>query len=186
MGRTWLSFLIVLIGSSASNLRAQQRAADLTMLEEWMDVDVIPIDVLDAHIHLKGDWMIGYRTMYVRMGESRSTEADFMIPPTGMMMDMHMLDVMIGLTDRLTLIAMMPFSRMSMGRRTSMGVPFSTAAHGPEDVELTAHYGLYYPESRLSPGPIRALAPHWSDRRLGRHAGRAGSDVAVSDAARRR
>lgn len=141
--RSWLLILMILIGSTDTDLRAQ----DLThlSLEELMDVDLIPIDVLGTHIHLKGEWMVGYRGMYVEMQESgHGHDEDFTVTPSAMSMQMHMFDVMYGLTDRLTLMAMVPFSRMAMASRTRTGTSFTTSTQGVGDVELAAHYALYY------------------------------------------
>ena len=76
--------------------------ADLT-LEELMELDVLFVNVLGTHTHLAGEWMIGYRFMFMRMqgnrdGTTRQTAGEvlqnFPVTPTEMNMAMHMFEVM--------------------------------------------------------------------------------------------
>ena len=78
-------------------------------LEELMSSDVQEISVLGTHTHLVGEWMIGYKFMPMMMSGTRqgttrlSTEdvlQQFMVAPTSMQMEMHMLEVMRALNDK--------------------------------------------------------------------------------------
>ena len=118
-------------------------------LDELMRTDVQEISVLGTHTHLVGEWMIGYRFMPMQMagirdGTTRRSVEEvlqgFMVAPTSMQMDMHMLDVMYAPRDDLTLMGMVPYLELSMDHRTRMGTTFSTRTAGVGDVGLTALY----------------------------------------------
>lgn len=108
-----------------------------------------PIGIMGGHIHEKGDWMVSYRYGNMKMDGNRngtsdvSTSdvlADFMVSPLEMTMEMHMLGVMYGLTDRLTIMAMAPYIDLSMDHVTAMGMNFTTEAKGIGDVKLSGNY----------------------------------------------
>ncbi len=102
-----LLVVIISFGWANAPLPAQQteekpdELADLT-LEELMKLDILPINVLGTHTHLAGEWMIGYKFMFMRMdgnrdGTDRKTVSDvlqdFPVAPTEMTMAMHMVEV---------------------------------------------------------------------------------------------
>ncbi len=83
---------------------AQETRQDLTelTLEELMELDVLFVNVLGTHTHLAGEWMIGYRFMFMRMDGNRDgtnkLDTDevlqsFPVTPENMNMAMHMLEV---------------------------------------------------------------------------------------------
>ena len=118
-------------------------------LEELMRTDIQEINVLGTYAHLASEWMMGYKFMPMQMaglrdGTTRRTVEEvlrqFMVAPTGMQMDMHMLDVMYAPWDDLTLMGMVPYLELSMDHRTRMGTTFSTRTAGIGDVSLTALY----------------------------------------------
>lgn len=113
------------------------------------------------HIHPAGMWMIDYKFMRkVQHGLRNGTENidqnsvspvgtvpfGYMMTPTNMYMDMQMLMVMYGLTDKLTLMAMGNYQAMTMDMLMNMGMgnkndpPMRTNNLG--DTELTASYGI--------------------------------------------
>ncbi len=147
--RACLVIGVVLTGSLASAAQAQDQPSDLTEmdLEELMQLDIIPIDVMGSHIHLAGDWMVGYR--YMNMGERHSQAGSsidfdgFRVQPTSMRMQMHMVEVMYGVTNDLTLMVMLPYKRLSMDHETLRGDHFTTASQGIGDLMVGAHYALY-------------------------------------------
>ena len=118
-------------------------------LEELMETEVKQISVLGTHTHLSNEWMIGYQFMPmlmsgIRDGTTRRSPADvlqdFMVTPTRMRMEMHMVNVMYAPSDRLTLMTMVPFTKVEMDHRTRMGMTFTTAAAGLGDLNFS---GLY-------------------------------------------
>jgi len=94
--------------------------------------------------------MFGYQYMHMHMsglyqGDREISPADafaqgFMTVHTEMEMDMHMLEVMHAPTDRLTLMAMLPYKEMSMKHLMNTGMSFSQTADGIGDLEVI---GLY-------------------------------------------
>ena len=145
------ALLMVFVATTA---HAQSASNDLTDLdiEQLMEVQIIPIDVLGRHIHPKGEWMVTYQFMGMAMDGNRiGTEevtvdevlADYMVSPTTMSMDMHMTEVMYGLTDRLTLMAMMSYVQLEMDHVTRMGMRFATQSEGLSDIQLMAHWAFY-------------------------------------------
>lgn len=148
---------VLLTGSLASAAQAQDPPPDLTELdlEELMQLDIIPIDVMGSHIHLAGDWMVGYRYMNMTMGEGRSHGGSatdfggFMVQPTSMRMQMHMVEAMYGVTNDFTLMVMLPYKRLSMDHVTLRGEHFTTASQGIGDLMVGAHYALYRTDNRF-------------------------------------
>ncbi len=111
-----------------------------------------PIGVMGAHTHHPGGWMISYRYMFMDMAgnrdgrdnlHSREVLADYMVSPTEMTMEMHMLGLMFAPTQNLTLMAMVPYIRMEMDHITRMGVRFTTKSDGAGDFKTTALYHLF-------------------------------------------
>lgn len=141
-GGRLLSVLLLLMAGSTV---AQELPDDLTQLdlEQLLELELIPIDVLGSHIHLKGQWMVGYRFMHMTMEGGHAREANYPVLPEHMRMSMHMVEVMYGLTNRLTLMAMLGYRQATMESRTAQGVHFETTASGLNDLHLAVHYALH-------------------------------------------
>jgi hypothetical protein len=110
-----------------------------------------PIGVMGDHLMRKGETMLSYRYMNMDM-EGNRTGTDrvdvpltgYMVSPTSMTMDMHMLGAMYAPSDKLTLAFMLPFTSISMDHIRNMdGLAFTTESSGIGDVKLAALYGLY-------------------------------------------
>ncbi|MCG8590471.1 MAG: transporter [Proteobacteria bacterium] len=121
--------------------------------------DHAPIGVMGDHLHEKGEVMLSYRYMRMRMDGNRDGTNDltiaeildpagenFPVTPTDMDMQMHMLGIMYAPTDRLTLMGMIPYIKFEMDHETRMGTRFTTESEGVGDVKLTALYGLFRDE----------------------------------------
>ena len=153
----WLLAVLISFGWAHTSLLAQETEEPPTgltdlSLEELMATDVVPINVLGTHTHLAGEWMIGYKFMFMRMdgnrdGPDRRTASevlqDFPVTPTDMNMAMHMIEVMYAPSNDLTLMAMFPFLQLSMDHLTRTGVQFTTESQGIGDVSLSALYTVY-------------------------------------------
>ncbi len=105
-----------------------------------------PITVMGEHIHGKGEWMLSYRYMNMRMSGSRmghddinTTDVltDFPVAPTDMTMNMHMLGLMIAPSDKFTLMAMLPIVRKDMNHVTRGGLSFRTHSEGIGDLKVS-------------------------------------------------
>ena len=113
------------------------------------------------HTHPEGMWMVNYKFMHTfKHGLASGTDNidtnsvspvghkpfGYMMTPTNMTMDMQMLMVMYGLTDRITLMAMGSYQAMKMDMLMNMGMgnrddtPMHT--NGIGDTELRGIYGI--------------------------------------------
>ncbi len=111
-----------------------------------------PIGVMGEHPHSKGEWMTSYSYNTMQMKGNRNDNSrvnvsqvlnDFMVSPTKMTMQMHMFGLMYGVSDRLTLMGMLPYNSISMDHVNRMGVAFTTKSEGIGDAKLTGLYTLY-------------------------------------------
>ncbi|MGH1365443.1 MAG: transporter [Calditrichia bacterium] len=109
-----------------------------------------PIGVMAAHTHHAGAVMLSYRYMYMGMtgslDGSESLEdasivdpngSNFIVTPTKMPMQMHMLGAMYAPIENLTLILMLPVLSNEMDHLTRSGATFTTASSGLGDVSLS-------------------------------------------------
>ncbi|MBK1792034.1 transporter [Persicirhabdus sediminis] len=116
-----------------------------------------PIGVMADHVHNKGTLMASYRYMYMSMqrsydGSSQISDSEvlenYMMTPTDMDMQMHMIGLMYSLTDSFTLGLMANYkdSEMNMTMRGMMGMPATTSSSsvsGVGDTTISALYQAY-------------------------------------------
>ncbi len=108
-----------------------------------------PIGVMGEHTHHAGKWMVSYRYMNMFMSGNRSGETDlsvaqvgpagagFIVVPTEMSMEMHMLGIMYAPVDRVTVMLGLPFKRISMDHiAPGPGIAFTTESAGISDLKL--------------------------------------------------
>ena len=127
-----------------------------------------PISVMGDHTHSKGGWMASYRYMHMymdgmRRGDQRVSSDDvfnegFAVTPESMTMDMHMLGLMYGLTDKLTLTLMGNYMESEMEHRiisqtvanaiNAGTTGFTTRTSGIGDLRLGGLYRFYLKEYR--------------------------------------
>ena len=115
------------------------------------------------HLHPAGTWMANFRFMRMDMNELRDGTTDvpvekvspvgsspygYMMTPTEMTMDMYMLMVMYGVTERLTISAMGSYQYNKMDMLMNMGMGMGNVAQPPMrtegvgDTEVAASYGI--------------------------------------------
>jgi hypothetical protein len=128
---------------------------DLTglSLEELSEIDIVQPNVLGGHTHVAKEIMFGYSYMHVHMSglyqgsrEISTAEAfaeGFSTLHTEMEMDMHMFNVMYAPTERLTLMAMLPYKQMSMLHLRSDNTQFTQSADGIGDLEVMGLYTIF-------------------------------------------
>lgn len=111
-----------------------------------------PIGVMGDHIHRKGGLMASYRYMFMRMGQNydgdskisdEAARQGYMMAPTDMDMQMHMLGLMYAPANNLTLMLMTNYQENSMDMINMMGTKSSMESSGWGDTTLSAYYGLY-------------------------------------------
>ncbi len=92
-----------------------------------------PAGIMVGHSHEKGTWMGSYRYMFMNMkGNQSGTQSvsdqtvfsEYLMSPSHMQMQMHMVMGMYGITDRLSVMAMVNYQSASM----SMDM-FSASSH---------------------------------------------------------
>jgi hypothetical protein len=132
----------------------QQPPVDLTelSLEQLLNLEITPVNVLGAHTHHKGEFMFGYHYMNMNMvGNLNGTRsvsiaeilADYPVAHTDMRMEMHMFEAMYALSDKSTLMLMLPYKENSMNHINRAGVRFPTTSHGIGDLELMGNYTFF-------------------------------------------
>ena len=142
---------------------------DLTTLslEQLMELDVVPINVLGGHTHPAGQWMVGYRYMFTHQGgnlvgasevSTRRLLRRYLLAPDSMDMEMHMLEGMYAPTDRLTVMLMAPYSRMWMEKQSLF-----TAGHGHGAAPLPARAAAAAPNA---PRQVESRSAGWGDLTL--------------------
>ena len=113
-----------------------------------------PIGMMGEHTHDKGEFMWSYRFMHMfmegtRNGTNRISNAQgralvgSMVSPTSMRMEMHMFGAMYGLTDTVTLMAMVPYIRNSMNHETAAQTKFTTRSEGVGDIRVGGLWRLW-------------------------------------------
>jgi len=97
-------------------------------------------------------WMVGYQGMYeslrgLRDGTTDISNADeltrYQTAPTDMTMKMQMGMVMYAPSSRFTLMAMLPYTAMSMGELHRDGTSSTERSSGIGDLEIRGLYSLY-------------------------------------------
>lgn len=111
-----------------------------------------PISVMGDHTHGKGEVMFSYRYMYMNMEDlnegSENTDfsnalSQYMVTPTKMPMQMHMLGMMYAPSDNVTLMVMANYLQSEMDHVTRMGMNFTTETSGFGDVKVAALYKFF-------------------------------------------
>jgi len=127
-----------------------------------------PISVMGDHMHSKGGWMFSYRYMNMNMEDLKQGSddasfddalANYMVTPTKMPMNMHMLGAMYAPSNKLTLMAMINVLSMEMDHVTRMGGTFNTEVSGFGDVSLSALYRFFNENKSTMHGQIGFSLP---------------------------
>ncbi len=128
-----------------------------------------PISIMGEHTHNAREWMLSYRYMFMDMdGMQTGTDAvtssevfaaNYTVTPERMTMDMHMFGLMHAPSDRLTLMAMIPFKEIAMDHRIfpnalplislNGGIDtFTTRSEGFGDFKSAALYQFWNKENQ--------------------------------------
>lgn len=145
--------------SSAAAEKGNSSAKDSTddldisklSLEQLLQAEITPINVLGSHTHLGGEIMFGYRysvqDWHGNLSGSRQVSSDevlrrYNLYHSFMTTEMHMFELMYAPTDKLTLMAMAQYMDMSMGHIRANGSTFTSVSSGIGDTELMALYNV--------------------------------------------
>lgn len=117
-------------------------------LQELYNLEIVQMNALGAHMHPAGERMFGYHYMFMNMEGIRdgrtsvspaqvfARHPSYTVAHVRMEMHEHMFDAMYAPTDRITLMAMLPYKRMTMLHTTPTGVMFTQRARGVGDLEI--------------------------------------------------
>lgn len=142
---------VLAIATGPTGMPAQGRMSSPTRtpnMRVMMDVP-LPFGIMIGQAE---QWMVGYQYMSDRMsgnleGRDAISEASilarFQTAPTDMTMQTHMGMVMYAPTDRFTLMAMLPYVRMSMGELHRDGTSSTERSDGVGDFEVRGLYSLF-------------------------------------------
>ncbi|MDB2550328.1 hypothetical protein N9X24_00485 [Rickettsiales bacterium] len=110
-----------------------------------------PIGVTRDHIHKKGEIMASYRVSYAKMkglrnGDDNVTTTDVLneynMAPQQMVMKMHMLGIMYGITDKFTMSTMGSLIEKEMDLINLMNVESQSQTDGIGDAKINLSYGF--------------------------------------------
>nr|WP_298792723.1 transporter [uncultured Allomuricauda sp.] len=127
-----------------------------------------PIAVMGDHMHGKNEWMFSYRYMYMNMEDLKQGSdnasfdnalANYMVTPTAMPMQMHMLGTMFAPSDKVTLMAMFNYVSMEMDHLTRIGGTFTTESSGLGDIKLSLLYQFFNKNRQSLHGQIGFSIP---------------------------
>ncbi len=143
------NILIILLCLSAI-LPLTGKAQELCMHSSA--ASLIPLGVMGSHTHSKGSWMFSYQLMHMNMQDNLSGRESigqesildrYMMAPGSMGMQMHMAGAMYALTDKLTLMAMLPYMSNHMQMVDRMGMASEMHSSHLGDVSISGLYSLY-------------------------------------------
>ena len=131
-----------------------------------------PITVMGDHTHGKGEFMFSYRYMFMAMEDLKrgsndedfgdvlvSNGGDYMVTPTKMPMQMHMLGAMYAPSDKITVMLMANYTTMEMDHLTAMGRTFTTESSGFGDLKLGLLYKFFNKNRQQLHGQIGCSIP---------------------------
>lgn len=127
-----------------------------------------PISIMGDHMHGKGGWMFSYHYMSMNMEGLKQGKDDasfdnalsnYMVTPTKMPMNMHMLGAMYAPSDRITLMVMFNYQDMEMAHLTRMGGTFTTEASGFGDIQISGLYKFFNKDKQTMHGQLGFSIP---------------------------
>jgi hypothetical protein len=111
-----------------------------------------PLGVMGSHTHNKGSWMFSYQIMHMNMrdnltGRQKISQpqilSDYLMAPGNMTMQMHMFMGMYAVSDKLTLMGMIPYLRNNMSMADRMGMYSDMRSSNLGDVSISALYSIF-------------------------------------------
>jgi len=115
--------------------------------------DSSPLGVMGNHVHQAGDAMFSYRYGIMEMngnlnGSTSASiqdilDAGFLMAPTSMRMEMHMLGTMYAASESITLMAMLPLKRIQMSSRNGSNMTSRAETSGAGDLKLGGVFPLW-------------------------------------------
>ena len=148
----------------SQDVDSQKKASCCT----YVSPSLPPMGIMGDHHHHKGGWMVSYRYRNMTMdgmqngtselGESTVLQ-NYMMTPTTMNMQGHMLGLMYGVSRRITLMAMMPYMRLNMDMKNRMGMESSMSSAGVGDLKLISIVEIWRKQNTTILGNIGVSLP---------------------------
>jgi hypothetical protein len=140
-------YFLGLGGALADSTTLPPKPQDLTgmSLEDLLHEDITPVNVLGSHTHLNQGFMAGYRYMFMdmednlegtRVASPSEVLKSYPVVHTRMTMEMHMVELMYAPSDRLTLMAMIPYDVKTMDHLFRNGTRNTDVSSGLGDVSF--------------------------------------------------
>src|SRR5690606_3629970 len=115
-----------------------------------------PISVMADHVHHKGEWMVSYRFMTMKMNDlsgGNNVFTNYMSAPEEMTMNMHMVGIMYAPFENLTSMLMGDYIHNEMTSKMQMTMPdlnempmemsSEMKAEGFGDLSISALYRIF-------------------------------------------
>ncbi|HTL59012.1 MAG TPA: hypothetical protein VL361_25280 [Candidatus Limnocylindrales bacterium] len=137
----------------AEHAEPAEKPRDLTdmSLEDLLNEDIVPINVLASHTHLKNEFMVGYRYMFMEMGHNQEGTRDvsvqevlqtYPVAHSRMESQMHMVDLMYAPSDWVTVMTMVPYKMNYMHHVLRTGPGPSDYTSGIGDVTFMSSFNV--------------------------------------------
>jgi hypothetical protein len=149
----WLASFLGWAGAAADPTPPAEQPHDLTglSLEELLHEEITPVNVLGSHTHLKQQFMIGYRYMFMDMEDNLAGSKtvsqnqvlqSYPVVHTHMAMTMHMTELMYAPTDRITVMTMIPYEEKTMNHLFRDGTRNSDSDAGVGDLSFMGLFNV--------------------------------------------
>lgn len=149
-----ITLCVWLVALCSSKLYSQQSDESCSQTGICCGNDPSPAGVMISHAHARGEWMASYRFMHMRMdgvlangkllGETAVLEK-YQAYPTYMQMNMHMLMLMYGVSDKLTLMGMVNYNSSYMNMRMLMDGSLHNHGMSASGIGDARMYGMFAP-----------------------------------------
>ena len=143
----------------AMNPQASSNMSGMGSMSRMMRPDAVPPTGVVGGMHPpEGVLMPVFSYMNMEMDGNRtgtqslSTSnvlSQYPIAPLSMSMNMAMVGLMYGVTDEISVMAMLPYTRKTMKHQTRMGQTFETRAQGFGDLKIIGGYDIYKSDGQV-------------------------------------
>lgn len=121
--RKVIPMLYLLLACLTAEFQANAQHCDSLVNNHCNALNRSPAGIMVGHTHPKGNWMLSYRYMFMNMKNNQqgtqpvsgqTVFSDYLMSPTYMQMNMHMVMGMYGLTDKVSIMAMLHYQALTM------------------------------------------------------------------------
>jgi hypothetical protein len=158
----------ILLIATLTSFSQENNSPKKTACCTYISPSLPPVGIMGDHHHHKGGWMASYRYKSISMeGMQNGSEEigianvlqEYMMSPTTMRMQGHMVGLMYGVSRRVTLMAMLPYMRMDMDMKSSMGMTSTMSSAGVGDLKLSSIVEIWRQRSSILLGNLGVSLP---------------------------